>query len=424
MSALTNNIEPISSAIDKFTEISWCYIDKHNQYEFYPDFNEWLNGEEGLDIRIRNKVEGLANPSKAFFASDYQSYNQAFQEFRNERMSEVLGEEYIQNLFGGTHWFERNVDRFNQLINCLVDHSVVPFVGAGLSVECGFPTWKHHLEQQGKTAGINATHVQDLIRKGQYEVVIEEIENRRTRDVFIQEIRDVFSKTGRITETTLRLTELFTDTLITTNYDHIIEQAFNNGEKNKLQILDSGNILQLPDEEKITIIHLHGDVQKAAGCILSKKQYDDAYGSGKLDLNKEVPKLLSYHYRNSSLLFLGCSLNHDRTMQVFQAVKDSLGDVDRPQHFSLESMPEDEATLADRNAYLLKFGITPIWFPKSSYDYVEQILRLARNEMRYQGCAPGKRKEALQENLELAPVKETRGILAILNRVVNFIQHL
>jgi len=40
-------------------------------------------------------------------------------------------------------------------------------------------------------------------------------------------------------------------------------------------------------------------------------------------------------------------------------------------------------TLHDRNSYLLQLGITPIWFPASEFDFVEGILRLARNELRY-----------------------------------------
>jgi SIR2-like domain len=110
-----------------------------------------------------------------------------------------------------------------------------------------------------------------------------------------------------------------------------------------------------------------------------------------MDLTKPIPKLISYYYRTSNLLFLGCSLNHDRTMQVFQAVNAQLQnkDIYRKEHFSLESMPENKDELVERNNYLLNFGITAIWFPKDSYDYIEQILRLARNELRYRGYDPG-----------------------------------
>lgn len=376
---------------------NWCENDKHVKYELYPDFNEWLNSDEGLDIRKKYSIEKLSTPSKGFFAGDSEGYNQAFIEYRDERIQEYLGEEHIINTLGNHRWYERNVIRFEQLANCLIDGTVVPFIGAGLSVECGFPTWRKHLIEQGRTCGLNADHVLEMLNNGHYETVIEEIEAKGYRDAFIQEIKDAFSKTGKITPTILCLTELFTDTLITTNYDHILQQAYDTGVADRIQLLDSTNIQDIPDNNKLTIIKLHGDIRQPSNCIISKNQYNEAYGDGNLDLSKPIPKVLSYHYRTSNLLFLGCSLNRDRTMEVFQAVKDEMGDTDRPQHFSLESMPDTEEELTKRNGYLLSFGITPIWFPKDSYDYIEQILRLARNEMRYRGHVPGVKKKAIEK---------------------------
>jgi len=378
----------------------WCDEDHHHLFEYFTDFNEWIDGDEGQEVREKYGIDDLSQPSKALYASDPEAYNQEFKIFRKERKDYVLGAEYILETFGDEHWFQRNEERFEQLEKCLADCTVVPFIGAGLSVEGGFPTWKAHLKQQGRTSGIDTTHVDSLLENGQYEQVIEEIEKKGYRDTFIQEIKDVFSKTGRLTDTTLRLTELFTDTIITTNYDHLIEQAFDTGAANNIQLIDSSNIREQPDQNKTTVIKLHGDIKKPAQCILGKNQYDEAYGNGTLDLTKPIPKLLSFHYRTGNLLFLGCSLYQDRTMQVFQAVKDQIGDIDRPPHFSLESMPDTEEELIKRNAYLLSFGITPIWFPKESYEYVEQILRLARNELRYRGCEPGKKRKYEEPDIE------------------------
>lgn len=370
----------------------WCDEDHHHLFEYFDDFNEWIDGDEGLNIRQRYNIDGLSNPSKAFFSGDFEGFKQAFKIFRNERLKTVLGEEYILDKFGDSRWFAKNLERFEQLEKFLIEGSVVPFVGAGISVESGFPSWKNHLIEQGRTSGLDAIHVKDLLDNGDYETVIEEIEAKGFKDAFIQEIRDAFSKTGEITQTTLRLSELFTDTIITTNYDHIIELAFDTGAAEHIQLLDNSNILEPPDINKTTIIKLHGDIKQPAKCIISKSQYDDAYGDGLLDLEKPIPKCLSYYYRTSSLLFLGSSLNRDRTMEVFQAVKTQIGDTDIFQHFSLESMPETEDEVINRNAYLLRFGITPIWFPKGGYDYIEQILRLAKNEMRYRGFVPGFKK--------------------------------
>ena len=124
-------------------------------------------------------------------------------------------------------------------------------------------------------------------------------------------------------------------------------------------------------------------------CILSKNQYDEAYGNGSLSMHKPIPKLLAYHYKNSSLLFLGCSLRNDRTVQVFKAIKESMGEEEETkQHFSIEQAPESLEEIAQRNAELAKLGITPIWFEKECYELVESILGLAKNELRHRGVAP------------------------------------
>ena len=398
-------VDPNSITVKK----TWCEKDRHHLFEYFTDFNDWIDGDEGQEVREKYGIDDLSQPSKAFYASDPEAYNQAFKLFRANRVKQVLSEEYIIDKFGDTHWFERNQERFEQLEKCLIEHSVVPFVGAGLSVDGGFPSWKAHLKQQGRTSGIDAAHVDELLENGQYEEVIEEIESKGYKDAFIQEIKDVFSKTGTLTDTTLRLSELFTDTLITTNYDHLIEQVYDTGDEKNLQIVDTSDILEPPLHGKTTVIKLHGDIKKPVQCILGKKQYDEAYGNGTLDMEKPIPKLLSFYYRTSSLLFLGCSLNRDRTMEVFKAVKEKLEkekkDIDIPPHFSLESMPETEEELIERNVYLLNFGIIPIWFPKGSYDFIEQILHLSRNELRYRGYELGDKREPIAIEAPVIPIE-------------------
>lgn len=376
---------------------SWCEHDNHHLYERYSDFNEWIDSDEGQHVREEYRIEGLLQPSKAFYASDCSSYNQVLNTYRKNRKDCILNRSYICKQFDGEHWFIRNSSRFDQLVDLMSEGTVVPFVGAGLSVEGGFPTWGQHLQQQGRTSRIDQSHVNELLSSGQYEAVIEDIENKGYREAFIQELKDVFSQKGEITETSLRVVELFTDTIITTNYDHLIEQACEVRYGAEIQLIECSDILQKAEDNKTTIVKLHGDVNNAANCILGKSQYNEAYGKDDLDLSKPIPKLLSYYYKNSNLLFLGCSLNKDRTMQVFQAVKDEMGDIYRPPHFSIEQMPETEDELSERNAYLLSFGITPIWFPTGRYELIEEILLLVKNELKYRGFNIEKKKVAIEE---------------------------
>jgi len=242
--------------------IIWCDEDEHKLYEYFIDFNEWLDSDEGVQTREEYKVDGISVPSKAFFAGDKEAYDQAFREYRKVRRHEVLNERYLCEQFSDNHWFERNLNRFDQLVERLEDGDVVPFIGAGFSVAGGFPTWEDHLRTQGRTAGIASAHIEELLSTGQYETVIEEIENSRGRDVFTQEIRDVFNRTGEITNTTLLITELFNDTVITTNYDRLIEQAFDTGVENAFQVINGTNALTEPDTDRVSIIKLHGDIKE------------------------------------------------------------------------------------------------------------------------------------------------------------------
>lgn len=365
---------------------TWCDRDNHIIFEHFSDFNEWLDSEDdeqALQIRITNGIDNFSQPSKAFFAGDKEAYEQTFKAYRIQRREEVLSKEHINTTFTGEHWYNKNESRFDQIIEYLVAGTVVPFVGAGVSVAGGFPTWAAHLRQQGRTAGIASTVIEGFLENGKYEALIQEIENTRGHDVFAQEIRDVFSKTGSLEEITLRITELFSDTIITTNYDRLLEQAYDNGSEREIQTIDSFDALEKADPNKTTIIKLHGDVKRPHKCILGKTLYDRAYGATHIDLALQIPKLLEYYYKNSNLLFIGCSMNNDRTVQVFKAARATITDGDYMQHFSVEQTPETEKELVERNAELATLGITAIWYAKGQYEFVESILKHARNEIKY-----------------------------------------
>src|SRR3989338_34856 len=148
---------------------TWCDRDEHELFEYYVDFNEWLDGEDAATVREAYKVDGISVPSKAFYAGDKKAYDQAFKESRKTRRHEVLNERYLCDQFSDDHWFQRNLDRFDQLVDRLEDGDVVPFIGAGLSVVGGFPTWEGHLGGQGRTAGIDPAHTEELLASGEYE---------------------------------------------------------------------------------------------------------------------------------------------------------------------------------------------------------------------------------------------------------------
>ncbi|WP_445370832.1 hypothetical protein ACH518_16130 [Methylomonas sp. HW2-6] len=194
--------------------VSWCTKDQHHFFDHYADFNTWLEeSDDAQDLRADLGLDNLSQPAKALFAGDKAQYDQAFEQYKTNRRQEILSRDYLQPLTGDEHWFEHNVEHFEQLLLQMAKGEVVPFVGAGLSVGGRFPTWQDHLRQQGKTANIAS----------------EQIEAKRGREVFVAEIRNVFGKNGTVPDTVWRLTELCGDTVMTTHYDRLLEQAFGAG---------------------------------------------------------------------------------------------------------------------------------------------------------------------------------------------------
>jgi hypothetical protein len=388
---------------------TWCQADGHADYELFEDFNAWIDdGDFDLELPLLRGLQqvGLSNPSKAFFAGDREAYEQALQAYRAGRRREVLSHDHLMEIYGhddGLHWFERNEQRFDQLIECLAAGEVVPFIGAGISAGGGFPTWANHLRQQGRTAGIPAEQIEAWLAQGQYESVIAHIEQQHGRDVFAQEIRDVFGKRGSIQEVTLLISVLFNDTLITTNYDRLLEQAYDTDGAGRVQVINGVTALQLPDPGKVAIIKIHGDFKDPAHCILGKAQYDAAYGEDALDLQLPVPRILGRYYTNNSLLFIGCNLRNDRTLQAFQATKKVAGDVLFPQHFAIEQAPAKVADLVSRNSELMRHGITAIRYPEKQYTVVDEILRLAKSELGFTKSQVARGRHFARPAAELRP---------------------
>lgn len=304
----------------------WCDEDGHRKYEDFADFNEWFDGSEGAELRVQALVDGLTHPSKAFFAGDREAYSITLDAYRVDRRNEWLSKTQLDALLGDSHWSERNAARFDQLCNRMETGDIVPFVGAGLSQPGGFPTWKEHLRHQGRTAGLQSTAVDELLARGKYEEIIELVEKQSGDDVFAQELRDAFGKNGVIPPADYLIAELFQDTLITTNYDRLLEQSFDLGGGKAIQVLTPLTILEPPDATKVTIIKLHGNVSTPASCILSKAQYAAAYGADAIDIALPIPRRSTTTSTTVACFFSGAASTKTARLKSLRRLKRALNE--------------------------------------------------------------------------------------------------
>jgi len=257
----------------------------------------------------------------------------------------------------------------------------VPFIGAGFSY--GFcPTWAEFLDKYFENM------------KARDELLPEEVEEfeqlRKTdRSDRLEAMADfLVEKSGRVgfEEEMKRqmgvivpierakkfhlLQRTFPFLKITTNYDSLIETTVPHG---VYVHVARGN---QPEELKRLFDHrwelncllkIHGGIDDMNSIVLGSKQYQELYGHEKrYDINTPLPTFLKRVFTNAPVLFMGCSLDRDRTAMILEDL------TDKPRHYCLVKRPEQDEERIPLQRRLKNLGICPIWL--EDYSQVEEIL--------------------------------------------------
>ena len=151
----------------------------------------------------------------------------------------------------------------------LLEGTAAIFVGAGLSKPAGFADWRQLLKEIAENLQLDIEREHDLIAVAQFE------ENRKgNRDSLNEAIIRNFSHNATLTQNLRLLARLPLDTVWTTNYDKLLEQAF--AEANKkcdVKYTVPQLAIRKPYTE-VTIFKMHGDVDHAHEAILTKDDYE------------------------------------------------------------------------------------------------------------------------------------------------------
>jgi hypothetical protein len=141
------------------------------------------------------------------------------------------------------------------------------------------------------------------------------------------------------------LSRLCAGAMVTTNFDTLIEDWFKSNVAAEFDGLlfglqQNSNFVQKLLKGDRCLLELHGDAGNPETYVFTEAQYKVGYGQDKIDFSLQLPKALRQIYISHSLLFLGCSLTQDKTMELFKEVKD-LGEFAIPEHFALLAEPNN-----------------------------------------------------------------------------------
>lgn len=269
-----------------------------------------------------------------------------------------------------------NEDVYNEIKDNL--SCMVPFVGAGLTCFV-YNTWPNVLKNLSEkvTNSKNKKTINLLIRNGELEKAAQCLEEFRGPANLARDIANYFSpdkfdkKCHELKEEAIYLFPLvFSDLVLTTNFDSGLEITYQTWERKFQNILHPGHSELLRQLLRNTagnnLFKFHGNVNgkniEYDSLVFTLKQYDQHYREDS-DLVKELKNCLE----KKVMFFLGCSLKEDRTMEVLENIIQK-GDY----HYTIIGCKKSERD--DKVLYLEKKHIRAILYEDNRHEAVKVIL--------------------------------------------------
>ncbi|KVX97783.1 hypothetical protein WL10_33220 [Burkholderia ubonensis] len=352
-------------------------------YASNQDFNAVLDETEPLAFRsLRDPAQEYAYPiSEVLYWADRDAYLDELDHWEGRRQV---------NQHEAASAFIKQSDQvsvFLDLVDAIHLGRIAPFVGAGLSRACGYPMWGEALRKiVQRLNGLAVQDIEPLMARYDYLQAAQVLHDAAADQVkhFIK--TEFRQRAGAIGGPVLLLPELAQGCIVTTNFDSVIEDLFQQRGRaldGYMYGMQPGNafVQRLLRGERC-ILKLHGDARQENTYVFTQAQYQAAYGEP-LSFKNQLPRALRQIFISHSLLFLGCSLEQDKTLDLFKSVVDEAA-FEIPDHFALLNEPATLQERARKEARLLQLKIRPLWYQtpagddgKPDHILLEKILKLA-----------------------------------------------
>lgn len=279
--------------------------------------------------------------------------------------------------------FHDNADVYNALKAQLECDNIIPIIGAGLSIWAGYPLWGKLLDKVADKVKDDQIKqdVKNLIKDYEYENAADTLEKFFNENRFMRKVNEVISSVNpdesKRPPFQQQLKKLFKAPFVTTNYDKLLETLLGASfVVNPQDPFNEAAINSHLQNKKHFIIKLHGTVDDPTHMILTKKSYNKVYGDNPEEPDKtlSLPRTLEAIFKSSFPLFLGCSLDKDRTCAVFKNCVGTTG-------FALVEKPDNQDDFDKKDAQLDDMNLQVIWYPHGKHEAVGVLINQLAKDM-------------------------------------------
>jgi hypothetical protein len=252
------------------------------------------------------------------------------------------------------------------------------FLGAGMSIPAGFLDWRTLLQECAEELGLDLDREPDLVSLAQYYL------NHKggERGDLTTLLRSEFAKRGRPSENHTIIARLPIDTVWTTNYDNVLEHAYEISHRT-VDVKRRDKDIPVPQQKSdVRLYKMHGDVSDPSGMVICKDDYERYPTSHQI-----FQQALEADLVDKTFLFLGFSFTDPNLDYILGHLRALLGHHKREHYTLIRGARLDWHTsrsqAAERLAYeerrqalkvrdLQRYGIQAILI--ESFDDVTRVL--------------------------------------------------
>lgn len=244
------------------------------------------------------------------------------------------------------------------------------FVGAGLSAPAGFVDWKELLREIATELDLNVDEETDLIALAQYHH-----NHARGRGRLNQKLIEEFTKDASPTENHHLLANLPLASVWTTNYDHLIEDAFTAIQKRVDKKVAHADLATTKPKRDVVVYKMHGDIDRPDEAVLTKADFERFDEQRHLFSVQLKGELLS-----KTMLFLGYSFGDPNVHYILARIRSLVGENIRPHYWitrdankNAKASARDKRIQRHRIEDLKTYGIRTVLV--DDYPEITTILR-------------------------------------------------
>ena len=243
----------------------------------------------------------------------------------------------------------------DDLVQSIKDGRAILFVGAGVSMAVGLPSWRQLIEHMGQELGVDEEEF--VLSDRSYQTLAEYYRLQRGS---IGPLRSWMDRNWHVREDKVResklhdmIVELNFPILYTTNYDSNLEVAFRLHGREFIKVANARDIAMIR-EGVPQIVKYHGDFDDDRSLVLAESDYFER-------LNFDSPLDIKFHADalGRTLLFIGYSMSdlNIRLLlyRLWQTWRRSGSERERPQSYVFMSKPNPV-----QEAVLGEWGITAL----------------------------------------------------------------